>query len=222
LTPETAQVWFAGRRCCLSSRCYLTEAALQQQARRWENTSHGGEGPGTDRTLNFSKAEIHPGRYLSIKDGLNLKSAAERRDCSRIYCISEPGLCLPGYKPAALSRSSRCWLTESQNHRIVGVGRDLCGSSNQSTISSAASTVFFKDGVGNVGLGRNQGCQGVGLVQDQLSLCVTREGAPGLRHRQLQEGEGSTDRIANHISFRDKLASLARGEMPSQSTKERG
>lgn len=47
-----------------------------------------------------------------------------------------------------------------------------------------------------------------GLVQDWLFLCVAREGAPGPRHPQLRGGEGSTDRITNHISPHDKLVSL--------------
>lgn len=51
---------------------------------------------------------------------------------------------------------------------------------------------------------------------------VAREGVLGPRHHQLRRGEGSTDRITNHFSLRDKLVSLVRGEILLQSTKERG
>jgi len=32
------------------------------------------------------------------------------------------------------SRSSSSWITESKNHRMVGVGRDLCGSSSPTSL----------------------------------------------------------------------------------------
>lgn len=56
----------------------------------------------------------------------------------------------------------------------------------------------------------------------RLTLCVAREGPLGPRHHQLSGGKGSTDRITNHISLHEKLASLVRGEILLQSTKERG
>lgn len=55
-----------------------------------------------------------------------------------------------------------------------------------------------------------------------LTLCVAQEGPLGPWHRQLRGGEGSTDRITNHISLHEELVSLVRGEILLQSTKERG
>lgn len=56
----------------------LTEAALKQQEGHWENISDSWEGPGTDHKLNFTKAEIHSGCYLSMKDYLRLKSLSAK------------------------------------------------------------------------------------------------------------------------------------------------
>lgn len=56
----------------------------------------------------------------------------------------------------------------------------------------------------------------------RLTLCVAWEGRLGPWHRQLRGDQGSTDRITNHISLHEELASLVRGEILLQSTKKRG
>jgi len=73
---------------------------------------------------------------LSCKERLRelglfiLKKRRPRGDLTNAYKYQEDGARLFSVLPSNRTRSSGHKFTESQNHRIIGVGRDLCGSSS--------------------------------------------------------------------------------------------